>query len=600
MRKEEDKYCIIKKEDVQVKAFKTLVIFALIIMLLAGMTACGGSKGSETTAAPTETTIPGPTEPVPTEPQLLEGYDDAIIVAASNSPEEWKTKAEYVCQSGEMPDELLLAIRKGGKTFKFAPGEYRIDSAKRHIYPGSNTKLVGAYKIYQPTDRQEVLYPDSSYMAVFKTTAALPSEEWCNNDQFGAIMLSGGKNVLLDSIAVSGYAIIKIESARDAEIRNVLIHNYQGEYPNGEWCNMGYGRATGSLWISGNTTGVKILNCQIQFSSHHGFDIHSSSNANIAKDIHLVGVRALYCGCGMLRGENESYWNEAKKVIPETEGYGYYDWSVAFDLCERQNAQNILLEDCYALEGWKTNFYTEPEPTGGPITDLKLIRCVSERAGVRTLIPKNRNRETIIKEGENAGFYMQGGYFEDCVSKECSKVGWYLNPCRPPANANKPGIVKMINCGDVGSYISLITEMTDSTSLHTEGFYSIKPMTQAMWLFGGDDFRLMNTTIVCEDGQTLPPIQMGYMLRMQFRFSRDFSNKLAVSKGGKYDVFRTTNPNSKLTGTVYNLPDSVPMFEFKAGGGGFNGTTDPNSPNNGITLTRDNTTVINIEDFVKY
>ena len=93
---------------------------------------------------------------------------------------------------------------------------------------------------------------------------------------------------------------------------------------------------------------------------------------------------------------------------------------------------------------------------------------------------------------------------------------------------------------------------------------------------------------------------MGYMLRMQFRFSRDFSNKLAVSKGGKYDVFRTTNPNSKLTGTVYNLPDSVPMFEFKAGGGGFNGTTDPNSPNNGITLTRDNTTVINIEDFVKY
>ncbi|MDD4494022.1 MAG: hypothetical protein PHV32_06685 [Eubacteriales bacterium] len=579
------------------KFLKALGIFALILVLMTSMAACGEKKEPTSEITEGTTTAPVETEPVPTGPQLLDGYDDAVIVATDTSPEEWKSKAEYICEKGEIPKELKMAILQRGKTFKFAPGEHNIQGPGRHIYVGTNAKLVGAYKINQPDERQEVLYPDPTYMAVFKTAAKLPSEEWCSNDQFGIVGISGQKNAVIDSIAISGHAMLKLDNARSAEIRNVLIHNYRGEYPNGEWCNMGYGRATGSLWISGQSQGIEILNCQVQFSSHHGIDIHSSSNSMVAKDIHIAGTRALYCGCGMLRGENESSWNGAAQIIPETNGHGYLDWSTAFDLCESQNVQNLLVEDCYALEGWKTNFYTEPEGTGGPITNLKLVRCVGERAGVRTLIPKNKNRETIIKEGENANFYMQGGYFEDCKSIEASKAGWYLNPNRPQANKEGNAKIRMINCGDVGSYISLITEMFDSSNLHVDGFYSINPMTQAMWLFGTTDFQFKDLTILCKE-QTKSPILIGYMLRMQFRFSRDYSNKMNVARGGKYDKLRANITDSSMTGTVYNLPDSVPMFEFKEGGGGFNGETDPNSPNTGITLTRDNTTVINVEDYI--
>lgn len=587
-------------EDCLVNASKSVCILIIIIALLTGLAACGDGSNIITAdstegTTTTEEAAKATTEPEPTEPQLIEGYDDAIIIAADNSPDEWKSKAQFLCEQGELSDDLKIAIRKGNQIFKFAPGEYRIDGEGRHIYIGSKTRFVGAYKINQPHKLQDMLYPDPSYMAVFITTAELPSEEWCTKQDYGVIKVSGARDVVVDSIALSGYTVFSIDNCRSVKAANILVHNYRGEYPNGEWCNMGYGIATGSFWVTGNNSDLEISHCQIQCSSHHGINFHSVSNTMVTKNVHIVGTRALYCGSGMLRGEFKDSWNIAAQLVPETNGHGFLDWSVAFDLCERQNIQNMLVEDCYALDGWKAGFYTEPEGTGGPVTDIKLIRCRSDYAGRRTEIPGSEPKAVVIKEGENANFFFQGGYFEDCVSVGGQKSGWYIHPNRPKANATGDALAKLINCGDMGSVISLATE--GGSSLHAEGFWSLNAEEEAIWLYGSGDFRFTDTVILVKNQKT-PPIVLGKTQRLFFRYTRDPVNALAIAPRAKYDKLRVAITNSLISGTVYDLPEGID-FAFIPDGSSFNGAGDPNDISGNIKLIRDNTTEINVEDYLK-
>jgi hypothetical protein len=288
--------------------------------------------------------------------------------------------------------------------------------------------------------------------------------------------------------------------------------------------------------------------------------------------------------------ETPERYAEAAARVPETGGYGYYDWSCAFDVCENQNVENIKLEDCYALDGWKAGFYTEPLDSGATAKNLSFIRCRSDYAGRRALIKDSNPRATIPQATEAANFFVQGGYFEDCISVSAEKVGWYMNPNRVGANPTGDGIIQMINCGDMGSPISLVTEMTDSSGLHTKGFFSLNAQKYAMWLFGEGDFILEDTVILCSN-QADPPIKIGHMIRFQLVESRDPWLQSQVAPGGKYDVIRTHLANSKLTGTVYNLRDTVEMVEIVSGAS-FNGTADPNSQSSMISLLRDNTTQI--------
>ncbi|MDD3089096.1 MAG: hypothetical protein PHT95_04040, partial [Candidatus Omnitrophica bacterium] len=106
-------------------------------------------------------------------------------------------------------------------------------------------------------------------------------------------------------------------------------------------------------------------------------------------------------------------------------------------------------------------------------------------------------------------------------------------------------------------------------------------------LFSGDDNKIRDTIILCSN-QVNEPIKIGYMLRMQLRFSRDGNNQRSTSTGGKYDVLRGSFTNSTITGTVYGLPAGIEMHEIVSGAS----FTGP------ITLTRKNTATVNTSDYV--
>ncbi|MEN6316464.1 MAG: hypothetical protein ABFD25_19700, partial [Clostridiaceae bacterium] len=185
------------------------------------------------------------------------------------------------------------------------------------------------------------------------------------------------------------------------------------------------------------------------------------------------------------------------------------------------------------------------------------------------------------------------GYFEDCVSVEGEKCGWYIDSNRIGANPTGEGKTQLVRCGDLGSPISLVTEMFDCSEINSDGFWSIHAKDWAMWLFGGNpadnwpgnEFILKNTLIAVPDGQNHPVIKIGYMLRQQLRESRDPGNQALVAPGGKYDILRAHLTDSLITGRIVNLPDGVAPVEIVEGAtfNGF-GAENAGSPENGIEL----------------
>ncbi|MFA6308566.1 MAG: InlB B-repeat-containing protein [Clostridia bacterium] len=524
-------------------------------------------------------------------------------IYSSNSPASYLTEynahiantAYIMCSNnGVLSTDLKNKISNGNATFIFAPGAYLLESI--NLIVGNNSYFQGAVPIIQPVNIKQILYPDSTKMAVFETRTTHDSTYEASTEIGTITTRSGATNVNISNIALQGYTMLKLNSAKESKVKNVLINNYTGTYPNGQWANMGYNGATASLWLFGDCLNITIENCQIQFSSHHGFAIHTGDTVGkkgrdfLSKGVNLKGVRALYCGNGQLRGQTDYEINTSKAAVPETDGHGHLDWSVAFDLCENQSVENVVVQDCYALDGWKCGFYTEPEETGGHIKNLSFIRCRSDNAGQRTLIPNSVPRSTIVRETENANYFTQGAYFEDCISVNAEKCGWLVMSDRSTANPTGIGYTQLVRCIDMGSPISFVSEMNGSNNIIADGFVSMNTTKAALWLYGTNNIKFTNMKVLALASQTVPVVKTGYMLRQQFIESRNSGNLFATTK--KYGILRANLTASEVSGNVYNLPGTVNPCEVISGST-FNGYTASNftNPAAKIGLTRQTGTI---------
>ncbi len=552
---------------------------------------------------------------------------DAIYyVYSSNSPtaylneyEEHKTNtAQYIMctDNGVLPSTLKTKISNGNATFIFAPGAYLIESITLTV--GNNTVFTGAVPIIQPVNIKQIMYPDATTMAVFETRSIHPSSYEASYEIGTITTRSLATGITISNIAMSGYTMIKLNSTKSSVIKNVLLHNYRGTYtglfrdnypedgytPLGAWCNMGYSGATGTLYISGACSDLTIQNVQIQFSSHHGVAFQSGDRGIWTKNVTISKTRALYCGNGQLRGENDNERQSCINSLPETNGRGYVDWSVAFDLCENQSIENVVVSDCYALEGWKCGFYTEPESTGGYVKNLQFIRCRSDNAGQRTVLPNSSPKTTIVRETENSNFFTQGGYFEDCISVNAEKCGYLVMADRAEANANGTSRLKMVRCIDMGSPISLVSEMNDSQYIDCDGFVSLLPTKAAFWLFGTNSMKFTNTKVLASSVNTSTPFRLGFMLRQQFIESRSLGNVNQTIYN--YAKLRAHITNSLLSATVYGLPAGTSAYQVESAVNSkdgepatfrADGSTSVSLPTTGVTINRA-TGTLNVASYV--
>ncbi|MDD4494567.1 MAG: hypothetical protein PHV32_09530 [Eubacteriales bacterium] len=507
-----------------------------------------------------------------------------------------------ICQNGVIPSNIRSLMAGGGHTFQFAPGEYLIQGSENWITVGSNTTIKGMVPIEQPDDPREIIYPDPSTQAVFATRVYNLSEtQICTAEQRGYIQTPNDgttrSNITFEDIFLSGYACMKFSKVNDVHINNTVIHNYRGTWPNGQYCNIGYGTATGSLWFYGPCNNLYINNSNFQMSFHHSFAIHTGNHDVWTKYVYLDNCRSLHAGAGVLNGQTDSDRATAALRVPETGGIGYYDWSVGFDICEGNSVDTVELTNCYAWDAWKVGFYSEPyskDPAaGGNQKNVKLINCRSDDAGQRSLLVGSNPLVTKVKETEACNFYFQGGYFENCVSYNGLKSGYLFGPERDMGcNPVLPGRLRIVNCVDRASAIGMVIEMNGSRDVYVNGFKSFEAEKYAMRLFGSGNFQFSNIDVQVTDASH-PPIQIGHLLRQQLIMSRDPTNicrtqmppnptHISVDDGGSYSHTDYGNyicslANSSLSGRVRNYPTGniVTVYSNTRGTSSWNGTTDP-------------------------
>ncbi len=554
-----------------------------------------------------------------------------IHVYTDGSPAKYKIPGSTNCPNGELTPTLKIQISAGNVIVKFAPGEYWVEGSSRQFTIGSNTTIIGETAVNMPAKKSDMLEPDPETQAVFATRTFLPSTTEAGSSTIAYIQtISGADNVTIQDVEFSGYILLKLNSATNSTVKNVLIHNYKGTYPNGTWCNMGYANATAGFWLYGTCNTITAENVVVQCSSHHGFALQTGSPDNWSRNIFFKNCRALYAGCGQLRGESSS---DITKSITETasigtNGYGYMDWSVGFDFCENQSVENLQATDCFALDAWKAGFYTEPEETGGHVVNLSLKRCVSVNGGQRALVRDGSGnpvtpRLTKVRETEGCNFYFQGGYFEDCISINGEKCGWLLGLERGLDYKDKPwaqyqpngqgrGVCEMIRCGDRGSPVSVASEMRLAHDWYCEDFMSILPTRYAFELFGDNrgesvetggygDPRSCNQNItnavIMAGSQTNQPVAVCKMERMQLIESLNPGNQYNVKPGGKYDMFAIpiNLETVVLKGTVYNYPTGDLVYLHAGKGNKFNSSINASDADSGLVRS---SAVLNPDSYI--
>lgn len=510
-----------------------------------------------------------------------------VFICTESASQQIRETCQYVIKNGYLPDLLLADIAGGYKTFMWYPGRYVIPSAVRSINIGTDTIFAGVNQIILDPIITNPTRPDPMTMAVFVNSTELPETTPANSSQIGYVQTrEGATNVTISDIALDGYTVLRTIAACNCSINRVIINNYRGIYPSGSWCNMGYGRATASLWIYKACSDIEINDVSIQFSSHHGFAVHSGDNGILSQNITLNRVRSLYAGCGLLRGEDQAHVDKAKALIPERDGYGCYDWSCSFDGVENAAVRNLVFNDCVALSGWKSNYYTEPRATSGARSGIVLNRCISIDAGQRAIIKGSSPRVTAFVEGEGANYNMQGAILNNCLSWNAIKAGYTLCSEDMEPIAGGTDRIRLFECIDIGSPLGAEVEMNASAFITADQCTFINNANRAIRMYGWTNIKFTNSRIVTEKPDT-PPVLIGAMNREFCGLSRLPEHQAAYAPGGKYDQLTISMSNSAATGTVSGLDAGTPAAEVKSGSR-INGTSMwmPEGTLNGVNFER--------------
>lgn len=498
------------------------------------------------------------------------------IFAAPDSSSADRAAATDLYNGTEWTTTQKGYFSQGGNTIELRPGTYAFSG---YLLIGSNTKVYGARTIAIPAKKKTILYPDAANMAVLTCTKGAMGTTVENTSSHARLECNGASNIELRDVYLHGYTGINFPGLKNSKLTRVVISNYFGTFPNGSWANMGYSNATGAFWLGKHGKGsmgsdtVTFTQCIAQFSSHHGFLIAHGNTHTWTRHIKLIDCRAISCGCGQLRGDNAGAIADSKARLPERDGRGYRDWSVAFDLCENGSVEDIECVECYSYDAWKVGFYMEPrkaEPEDTEHYNIRFIRCVAEDSGVRATI----GNKTIPKESEASNWYCQRGYFEDCISRRGWKAGYYVSPENHPQDATKTGTwteggkvktgtyrIHMVRCIDCGSRYGYVHEMNQSRDILTENCAAINNTHRAARIYGTGPinyraFRIKTTNA------TKSPILVGTMCRLQIAMSRDPGNENDVQN--KY-LNLGTSPAGAISGTVEGLQAGTPVVQYRPG-----------------------------------
>jgi hypothetical protein len=456
-------------------------------------------------------------------------------ISASNSPGR---------QSGDVlwTDDVDASFyEKTNTTYQFRPGTYVL---REYIYPKTGSVFKGLNAIAIPTNQAQYVTPDPTRMAVFETANPNATERVKNNSVTGGIVVKNASSVTLQDLFLLGFTGIELRATTSSTVERCIVQHYMGTYPNGKWC---WHQRTGAFWQYVGCSGNAFTSCISQYANHHGFLNHDDPKyQDYIRNTTYTDCRALMAGCGK-----------------EKDASGYEDWSCAFDIAESVNVDGVTLRRCYAEGGWKCNFYYEPETTGtydahgGPYVrrNILLEDCVAVDGGRSG---GGFRGTMVIREGENANFYIDSGTMRRCKSYNGSKAGFYARS-EPESTGSSGPIYE--DCLDCGSNIGYLLEVGGADAVY-RNCISANAVKWA-WKVMGDEVTIENARVKVKTGQTNPPFYIGGYTRVYLQDSRHTAHTTLVAS----TTAQTYWPAKNLTisACVQNLPTGVAAYMIHPG-----------------------------------
>jgi hypothetical protein len=457
-------------------------------------------------------------------------------ISATNSP--GRTSGDVAWNDSDV-DQTFFS--KSNTVYQFRPGTYPL---REYLHPGTGSTFKALTPIAIPANQAQFVTPDPTRLVVFETANPNATERVKNSQVAGGIALDSKSSVTLQDLFMLGFTGIELNATTNSKVERCIVQNYLGTYPNGKWC---WHQRTGSFWQTIGCNGNTFKSCIAQYANHHGFLNHDSrakSGYGYVKNTTWDDCRSLMAGCAK-----------------EPDGTGYQDWGCAFDLGEDIDIDGILVKNCYAENGWKSNFYYETEATAKEGRGFGYVRknvvledCIAVGGGRAG----GGIRGTMsIKEGESANYVIHSGTLRRCKSYNGSKAGFHARQDRDLV----PGPIVYEDCLDCGSNIGYLAEFggIDATYRNCISANAAK----WAWKVMGDEIALENCRIKVKSGQTNPPIYIGGYGRV---FNQDSPDATVRAKADA-EWKRTDWPVKNLTisACIDGLPSGVAAYKVHPG-----------------------------------
>lgn len=409
-------------------------------------------------------------------------------------------------------DTSLFA--EAGNLILVRPGAaYRLD---QRISLGDGVTVRGANPITMPADQSIIPIADPASMAVFVSGPAIPSARK-DNHQTGGFRLENADSATLQDLFLQGYAGIDYLKATNCNTTRVCIDHKIGD----AWA---WFQQTGAFFQHNGCNGNTFSGCFTR-AQHHGFLNH---DGGWIKNTTFRDCRAIDCGCGL-----------------ESDGTGYLDWSVGFDLAEQCDVDGVTVDSCYAAKNGKVGFYFEPEDTGNADRhapyirkNIHLLNCLAVGNGKYGGGMLGQMR---IKEGEQCNYLVASGHLENCVSVRGAKVGFYA---RQEYNVDP---LVYDNCIDIGSNRSFVLELAGASATYNNCI-AYEPKVCGVQLMGSGPVKFTGKVQVSNGAEAF---HLGGYLRVYDMESRDANNTRLQQATAKEDWWpvKGLTINAQVAGT---------------------------------------------------
>ncbi len=413
----------------------------------------------------------GPIPPIPTNGAVQGLRNDTVLVAASDSPEELKAIADYICDGIADQVEIQRALSapgNAGGTITLARGTFRLDG---NLNMPGNVVLEGQG-------------PDATLL------------EWSS----GRLMCQEKQNFVLRDFRTTGTGAIFLYNCDHVKVHNVTATVDDSFYGGAFF-----------LYVANDIMeDIEFVNCKAIDCGRHGWQSAGKGTPKVIRNIRYIDCEAINCGrysrysphgqwtCGFQLAENCDV--EDCEVI---RCYAEGNWEAGFIVEATPNKTRFVLRDCVSKNnGIKPDdYYNGPEDsdTYGCLFgagfflhgDMTLINCTAadnRRSGFAVWYPASYTKLYGCSDtGSEIGYkfdHTDNIYMENCITIDARRYG-----------------VRATDAGEITTKrLVIVTPKGDGSKSNIFGItgYPIRESSFDIDIYGGE-----STTVSCPDGQNI-------------------------------------------------------------------------------------------------